>query len=196
MEMNMKMGTYTYNGESINFNFYTDLSIANKMKFVNSVVSLVVDDDNYNSVIRDLVFDFYVIDMMTDIDTTEFKKSETFLDDVENFLLSTNIVEIIKENAFPTLFGELNDAVDKSIAYRTGIHPSPLSNAIASLLTTIEEKIDGIDLESMTKMAEKFAGMKDEFSMENLVKAYMNSDVHKQNFAEIMKAKTEKNKAD
>lgn len=192
--MNMKNGVYTYNGESRNFNFYTDLSVANKVKFVDSVTSLVVNDGSYNSVIKDIVFDFFIIDMMTNIDTMEFKKSDTFLDDVEDFLLSTNIVDIVKANAFPTLFDELNKAVNDSIAYLTGIHPSPLSDVIASLLSTIEKKIEEVDLDSMMGMAQKLASMGEDFSMENVMKAYMNSDIHKQNLAEIAKAKSGKDK--
>lgn len=189
MEMNMKNSTYTYNGELHNFNFCTDLGIANKVKFVNSVVSLVVDKNHYNSVIRDLIFDFYIVDIMTDIDTAEFKDSPTFLNDVEDFLLSTNIAEIVKANAFPTLFDELNTAVDKSIQYLTGIHPSPLSDAIASFLSALEKKINEVDLDSMMDMAQKFAGMTGELTPESIINAYMASDTHKNNLAEIEEAK-------
>ena len=190
--MNMKTGVYTYNDESYNFNFYTDLSIANKTKFVNSVISLVVDENHYNSVIRDLVFDFYIVDIMTDIDTTEFKDSLTFLNDVEDFLLSTNIVEIVKANAFPTLFDELNKAVDDSIQYLTGIHTNPLNNAIASLLSTLEKKINEVDTNGMMAMAQKLVGMTGEITPESIVNAYMNSDAHKKNLAEIIEAKKNK----
>lgn len=192
MEMNMKNGTYTYNGELHNFNFCTDLGIANKVKFVNSVVSLVVDKNHYNSVIRDLIFDFYIVDIMTDIDTAEFKDSPTLLNDVEDFLLSTNIAEIVKANAFPTLFDELNTAVDKSIQYLTGIHPSPLSDAIASFLSALEKKINEVDLDSMMDMAHKFAGMTGELTPESIMNAYMNSDIHKKNMAELEDAKKQK----
>lgn len=185
----MKTGTYFYNDESYNFNFYTDLGVANKTKFVNSVVSLVVDETHYNSVIRDLIFDFYIVDIMTDIDTKELKDSFNFLNDVEDFLLSTNIVEIVKANAFPTLFDELSSAVDKSIAYLTGIHPSPLSDAIASLFSTIEKKINEVDLESMMGMVQKISGMTEDFTVDNLVNAYMNSDMHKKNLDEVAEAK-------
>lgn len=193
MMNNTKMGVYTYtteNGdETYNFNFRTDLSVAEKLRFVNSVVDLVVDETRYNSVIRDLIFDFYIVDIMTDVDTKELKDSLAFLNNVEDFLLSTNIVEIVKANAFPTLFDELNDAVDKSIQYLTGIHPSPLSDALSSLLATLEKKINEVDLESMMGMAQKLAGMTGEFTPDSIVNAYMNSDMHKKNLAEIAEAK-------
>lgn len=196
---NTKIGVYTYNEESNNFSFSTDLSVAQKLKFVNSVVDLVVDDEHYNSVIRDLVFDFYVIDIMTDIETVDLKESPTFLNDVEDFLFSTNVVEIVKANAFPTLFDELNNAVDKSIEYLTGIHPSPLSDSLTSLMSVIEKKISEVDLSNISNMGEvfeKFVAMTGEFTPENVVNAYMNSNVHKKNLDEISKSKkkNEKNK--
>lgn len=189
----MKMGTYIYtteNGEeSYNFNFYTDLSSANKLRFVNSVIDILIDEENYNSVIRDLIFDFYVVDIMTDIDTAKLKKSPTFLDDVEDFLLSTNIVEIVEANAFPTLFDELNKAVNQSIEYRTGIHQNPIGEAIASFVNILEKKINEVDLDSMMDMAQKFVGMTGELTPDSIVNAYMNSDMHKKNLVEIAEAK-------
>lgn len=193
----MKAGTYTRmtdNGdEYINFKFYTDLTVSKKMKFVNSVVNLIVDDTHYNSVIRDLVFDFYIVDIMTDISTMDFKASDNFLDDVEDFLLETNIVDIVKANAFPTLFDELNKAVDDSVEYLTGIHKNPINDALSSLLSTLEKKIDDVDLDSMMGMAQKFVGMTGELTPDIIVNAYMNSDVHKQNLAAIAEAKNSKN---
>lgn len=190
----MKVGVYTKGNESYNFNFYTNISAAKKLKFVNSVIDLVVDDTHYNSVIRDIVFDYYVISIMTDIDVEEFEESLNFLDDVEQFLYDTNIVEIVRANAFPTLFDELNNAVDKSIQYLTGIHPSPLSDALASLLSTLEKKINEVDLDSMLGMAQKFSNMTGEFTPESIVNAYMNSDMHKKNLAEIVEVKKIKDK--
>lgn len=199
MMKEMKTGVYTYtteNGnESRSFGFITDLLASDKAVFVRTVVDSIVDDTSYDSVLRDIMFDFVTIKMFTDIDTSFLKVVDekgnvaTDIDMLEDFLLSTNIVEIIKANAFPTLFDELNNAVDKSIAYKTGIHPSPLSDALASLLSTLEKKINEVDLNSMMGMAQKFAGMGDDFTMENLVKAYMESDLHKQNLAEIAEAK-------
>ena len=191
---NIKTGTYFYNDESYNFNFGTDLSIADKQSFVNSVAEVVANDleRTYNSILRDLIFDFYVIEFFTDIDTTNFKNSPFFVDEVEQFLEESNIVEIVKANVVPTLFDELNNAVDKSIEYITGIHPSPIADSIASLLSTLERKINEFDMGSMMDMAQKLASMTGELNVDNIVKAYVESDIHKGNLEEIVKAKAER----
>ncbi len=190
----VRTGVYTRNDETYNFNFYTDLSVARKLEFVDSVVNLLVNDSHYNSVIRNLVFDFYIIDIMTDIDTIEFKSSPNFLNDVESLLDETNIVEIVKANANSYLLDELNSAVDKSVQYLTGIHHNPINDAVASLLNTIEKKVNEIDLGGMMDMVKKFSNMTEDFTLENAVNAYMNSDIHKKNMADIEEVK--KNRAE
>lgn len=190
----VKNGTYMYNDRFFSFDFYTDLNAATKLKFVNSVVDILVDENHYNSIIRDLIFDFYIIDIMTDVDTTDLKASPSFLNGVEQFLDETNIVEIVKANASPVLFDELNKAVDNSISYLTGIHQNPLNDALASLFNTIEKKINEIDLDSMMDMAKAFTGVTGELSVENILNAYMASDAHKKNLNEIEESK--KNRAE
>ena len=195
---NIKMGTYIKGDELIDFNFGTDLSIANKQRFVNSVVNLVVNDETkkYNSIIRNLIFNFYIIDYFTDIDTTELKESSNFVNDVEEFLEETNIVEIVKANTPSYLFDELNNAVDKSIEYITGIHTNPLGEALASLVNTLEKKVNEFDMGSMMDMAQKFAGMTGELSPQSIVNAYIDSDIHKKNLEEIAESKVKNAKTD
>lgn len=192
----MKMGVYTYNDESYNFNFHTDLTASKKAVFVRTVVDTVVDGINYDSVLRDIIFDYTTISMFTDIDTSLFfvanDKGEKVIDIdlIEEFILSTNVVEIIKANAFPTLFDELEKAVNLNIEYRTGIHPSPIADSLSSLLSTIEKKINEVDLTNMTEMAQKLVGMTGDFTPESIVNAYLSSDMHKKNLAEIAEAKS------
>lgn len=190
----MKMGTYFYNDESYNFNFATSLSAYDKLNFVHSVTDVLVNDTDYNFVIRDLVFDFFIIDIMTDVDTKEFKDSSFFVNDVEQFLEETNIVDIVKANMEIGLLDELNNAVDLNIQYRTGIHLSPIENSLSSLLSTLEKKVKEVDLTAMAEMAQKFAGVTGELTPESVVNAYMNSDMHKKNLAEIEEAKKNKTK--
>lgn len=184
-----KLGTYIRNDETYNFNFSTNLSTADKLKFVQSVVSLVVGDDNYNSIIRNLITDFYIINIFTDVDTTEIWESLNFIDDAEQFLDETNIVDIVKANVDEGLLDELNEAIDLDIRYKTGIHPSPVADSFASLMNTLAKKINEVDLNSAMEMAQKFSGMTSEFNLDNLVNAYMNSDLHQKNLDEITESK-------
>jgi hypothetical protein len=195
---NIKTGVYTHNDETFNFDFATNLSVNEKRIFVRTVVGALVDDLNYDSVLRNIIFDYTTILMFTNVDMSSLRtvdedgKLVTDMELLEEFLLDTNIIEIVKANAFPALFDELNNAVDKSIEYRTGIHPSPIADSLASLLSTLEKKVNEFDMGSMMGMAQKFAGMTDEFNLDNLVNAYMNSDIHKKNLEEIAESKKEK----
>lgn len=195
---NMMTGTYTYNDESYNFNFITRLSAFEKLIFVNSVVDTLVGDNRYDSIVKDLIFDFNIVRVFTNIDTSFVNVRD---DDnnvinpiipIEQFLEETNVVKIVKVNMENGLLDELNKAVDKSIEYRTGIHPSPIADSIASLLSILEKKISEIDLGNAMEMVQKFAGMTGELTPESIVNAYMASDLHQKNLEEIAESKKQK----
>lgn len=193
----MKNGVFTYNNESYNFEFKTSLSAYDKQVFVKTVVGNLVDDAGYDVVIKDLIFDFVIIEVFTNIDTSFINMEDDEGNDInpiipiEHFLEETNVVDIVKENMETGLLDELNRAVDLDIQYLTGIHSNPINEAITSLISTIEKKIGEVDLDSMMSMAQKFAGMTEDFTLDNIVNAYMNSDIHKSNLAEIKEAKEE-----
>lgn len=197
MMKEMKNGVFTYNNESYNFEFKTSLSAYDKQVFVKTVVGNLVDDAGYDVVIKDLIFDFVIIEVFTNIDTSFINMKDDEGNDInpiiliEHFLEETNVVDIVKENMETGLLDELNRAVDLDIQYLTGIHPNPINEAITSLISTIEKKIGEVDLDSMMSMAQKFAGMTEDFTLDNIVNAYMNSDIHKSNLAEIKEAKEE-----
>ena len=193
METNIKYtktGAYTYNDEFYNFEFKTNLTASEKVTFVNSVTNTIVGE-GYNSIVKDIMFDHMIVQLFTDIGNFYIQNVEDKIDAIEQFLNETNIVDIVKANMEVGLLDELNDAIELDIEYRTGIHPNPLNKALASLLSTLEKKINEVDLESMMGMASKLAGMTDDFNIDNLVKAYMNSDVHKANLEEIAASKEE-----
>lgn len=199
---NVKIGTYVYNDKTFNFNFATDLSAHDKTVFVRTVVDTLVDDTTYDSIIRDMIFDFSIIRRFTDIDTSFIKAMDddgneiSALISIEQFLEETNVVDIVKANMEIGLLDELNEAVDKSIEYRTGIHPSPISDALASLLSTLEKKVNEFDTSSMMDMAQKLVGMTGELTPESIMNAYINSDIHKKNVEEIAESKREKDKTE
>ncbi len=176
----MKNGAFTYNNESYNFDFKTSLSAYDKMVFVKTVVDNIVDGNSYDYIIKDLIFDFAIVEVFTNVDTSFINEKDE--DDnsihpiilIEHFLEETNIVDIVKANMTFGLLDELIRAVDMDIQYRTGIHANPIGDAVASLISTLEKKINEVDLDSMMSMAQKFAGMTEDFTMENLVNTYKN----------------------
>ena len=184
-----KQGTYIYGEENYTFKFTTNLSMFDKLQFVNSVVNTVISDENYNLIIRDLVFDYMLVKYFTDVNTEEIQNSVNKIDAIEQFLEETNVVDIVKANMEIGLFDELNKAVDKSIEYKTGIHPSPLNEALANLVNTLEKKVNEFDMSGAMEMVQKFAGITGELTPENVVKAYVDSDIHKKNLEEITKSK-------
>lgn len=187
MMREVKNGVYTIDDKTYNFNFKTSLSAYEKMFFVKSVVSTIVDDDGYDYIIKDLIFDFNIIRVFTDINTSFINVKD---DDgnvinpiiiIEQFLEDTNIVDIVKANLDIALLDELNNAIDLNIQYITGIHPNPLNEALARLVNTLEKKVNEVDLDSMMGMATKLAGMTEEFTLENAID-YMTSGSYKNKF--------------
>lgn len=175
---NVKTGAYTYKNESIPFNFYTELRAVDKIKFINAVCDTLIDT-NYYSVIRDLVFDFQIVNVFTDVVVPELQDSPSPISIIEEFLDDTNIVEIVKANVDKKLIAELEKAVDENIEYRTGIHKNTLEDALTSLLHTIEQKINDVDTEGMVEMAMKLNSISDELTPERMLQAYSETDMFK-----------------
>lgn len=175
---NVKTGAYTYKNESIPFNFYTELRAVDKIKFINAVCDTLIDT-NYYSVIRDLVFDFQIVNVFTDVVIPELQDSPSPISIIEEFLDDTNIVEIVKANVDKKLIAELEKAVDENIEYRTGIHKNTLEDALTSLLHTVEQKINDVDTEGMMEMAMKLNSISDELTPERILQAYSETDMFK-----------------
>ena len=195
-----KLGTYICNNETYNFVFSTDLSAHDKTIFVRTVVDTLVSEYSYDSIIKDMIFDFAIVMLFTDIDTSFTKVVDddgeeiSALIPIEQFLEETNVVDIVKANMKEGLFEQLEKAVDKSIEYRTGIHSSPIADSFASLINTLEKKINEVDLGNAMEMVQKFTGMTDNLTPESIVGAYMNSDLHQKNLDEIAESRKEKAK--
>lgn len=196
----VKTGTYVLNGKSYDFGFKTVLSAYDKLVFVKTVVDTLIDDTGYDFIVKDLIFDFTIVKVFSDIDTSFINAKD---DDgniinpivpIEQFLYKTDVVDIIKENIDVALLKELNEAIDINIQYLTGIHPNPLNDALTSLVNTLEKKVSEIDLGSMMNMAKMLSGMTEELTPESIMSAYMQSDIHKKNLTEIADVKNSKPK--
>lgn len=190
MNIEVKNGMYTFKGTDITFSFFTDLSVTKKVRFVNTVAEYIVDK-NYNAILRDLMFDFEIIDIFTDIDLTKIRESTDVLNKIEEFLSETNIVKIVKENMVDGLLQTLNKAVDDNISYRTGVQHNSITDALSNLIGTINKKINSIDTDSLMEVAQKLNNITGDLSAESILKAYANSELYKKDNS---KARHRKNK--
>lgn len=188
---------YTRNGEEIEMNFYTNISISKKVAFVSAVIDTVVGDDYYYPMLKDMMFDFQLVNFFSDVDTDiDFDNdSAELLDEIEEFLSETNVADILKLNIDFDVLTELYDSVDKAIEYKTGIHPSPIADSIASLLDTVEKKFDGIDMDSMKDMANVFGKLQGNITPEKMLEAYAKSDVFKQQRDEVVEKQAKRDAA-
>lgn len=175
---NSKMGVYKINGsdKEFSFNFWTDLSAKDKMRFVNGVTDTLIGD-NFYSFLRDLIFDFEIIDVFTDVDTSDIGESSDTISNIEELLATTNIVDIVKANVKEGLIDELSQAVDDNIEYRTGVHRNSISKSVVGLIKTIENKLNEIDVEGMAQLTEMLSGMNGEITADKVIEAYANSPI-------------------
>lgn len=177
-----KNAIYKYGDSEFQFDFYTSLPISKKSELVNSVSYLLIGD-NYKVVLKDLLFDLFIVDIFTNVDVKHIIKSNTIIDDAEEFLNDTNIVEIVKANAAFGVIEELENAIDLNIEYKTGIHRNIISDSIANLVNTLEKKVSDftINTDEVAEMMGLLSGLSGELTMDNLIDAYARSDMYKQN---------------
>lgn len=187
-----KTGAYKYNDENVAFDFATSLRAKDKVLFVKFVTDSLVDED-YNYMLKDMIFDFGIIYIFTDVDVSYILSDECpdQIDMIEDILDETNIVEIVKANAEYGLIEELRQAVDYNIEYKTGIHRNVIAESLSNLLDTVERKMSDIDVDGMMEMAQMVSGVSGELTPERILEAYANSDMykkqHKQMFADKVK---------
>lgn len=185
MNINVKSAVYTrIKGEEsieIPFNFYTNLRAIDKLRFVNNMTNIIVDDNTFNSIIFDLIFNYQIIDTFTDIDISEIKESADNIGAIEDMLIETNIVDIVTANVEDGLIDNLRKAVKDNIAYRTGICHNEFIDAVSNFINTLTRKIDGVDTDVLMQMAEKINQLTGDITPEKIINAYAETDIFKQN---------------
>lgn len=190
--------TFEYNGKTIEFKYFTRFNMSNRIAFIDAVVESIVGDNYYYPMLKDMMFDYQLMLRFSDVvmseyvgDTTDMKTG-VFIDTIEKFLDETNIGTIMRLGIDVDELSILMDGVDSAIEYKTGIHPSPIADAVASLLDTVEQKFAGVDMNSMNGMAKVFSKMNGDITPEKMLDAYANSDVFKRMHDETVKKQSER----
>ena len=182
MKNEVKTGVYTIDGKDNPFAFYTSLNAYRKSQFVVSVCNTLVGD-NYNYVLDDLVFDYFIVAIFTDIDVSEVQKSDNGISAMEEFVDKFKpVIDTVKANAVDGVLDELRNAIDLNIEYRTGIHINPISSSLANLIDTLNNKFSGFDLDKMMKIAEPMSKIAGELTPEKMLDAYAKTNIFKEHW--------------
>lgn len=189
------MTTYTNvsNGATTEFNYCYDIPMSQKIAFVDSVVNPVVGDDYYYPMIKDVMFEFRMIQFFTDIDT-DVVDGDDVIDQIVKFLESNDAADVVKVSVNFGVIQELYEAVDKAIEYKTGIHPSPIADGIASILDVVENKLSRIDVDGMQDAMRVFGKLQGDITPDKMLEAYANSDVFKKMHDDVVKKQDERDK--
>ena len=189
--------TYIDNDETVEFNYYLDVPMSRKLAFVDSVVDAVVGDNYYYPMLKDMMFDFRLVQLFSDIDTGVVNygdSEEDVIDQIADFVERTNAADVLKVSINFDVVQELYDCVDKMIEYRTGIHPSPIVDGIAKLLDAVEKKFNDIDVDAMTGVAKVFGKLQGDITPDKMLEAYAKSDIFKKQHEDAVKKQDERDK--
>lgn len=163
--MEMKKSVYSRNGIDYEFCYKTNLKASEKVQFVEAVVG-VAAESGYYDFIRNIMFDFEIIKMLTNIDISECKET---IDSIEEFVKEINAAEIVKKD-ITTIVKELNKAIDDNIQIRTGIKINSVDEALVYLFETIEDKVT-------------------HFNVNDIMRDFLKSDEYKKHVLELAKKK-------
>lgn len=168
--------------EEITFAYRTKLDIKDKIRFVSDVCDVVVSEQYY-SFLKDLIFDFEIIGIFTDIDVSEIIRSDDYIGEVEKIVTETKIVDIVKSNIDKSIIDELMVAIDNNIEYRTGVHYNPVENSLVELIKIIKDKVESIDTNTIIELANQLSPIANNLTADNIVESYAKSPA----FLEAMK---------
>ena len=174
--------------KEIDFKYRTELTLQQKVSFVNFVLGVIFDDDYCFSIIKNEVFDIALIYMFTDV--LKYEEDFTFsLNNIEEMLNTTNVIEILKKEIDNDLIKDLNEVIDINIAYKTGINVNSISTSFSSLLKTIENKVSDFDVDEFSNTLKKFGDITNGMSPDKIMELYTKTDAYKKNYKGTLSTK-------
>ena len=174
--------------KEIDFKYRTELTLQQKVSFVNFVLGVIFDDDYCFSIIKTEVFDIALIYMFTDV--LKYEEDFTFsLNNIEEMLNTTNVIEILKKEIDNDLIKDLNEVIDINIAYKTGVNVNSISTSFSSLLKTIENKVSDFDVDEFSNTLKKFGDITNGMSPDKIIELYTKTDAYKKNYKGTLSTK-------
>ena len=174
--------------KEIDFKYRTELTLQQKVSFVNFVLGVIFDDDYCFSIIKNEVFDIALIYMFTDV--FQYDEDFTFsLNNIDEMLNTTNVIEILKKEIDNDLIKDLNEVIDINIAYKTGVNVNSISTSFSSLLKTIENKVSDFDVDEFSNTLKKFGDITNGMSPDKIIELYTKTDAYKKNYKSTLSTK-------
>lgn len=134
-------GTYlNFNGESVGFNYASELSLSQKASFVMEVAGMIVSGEvGYAYILKEAIFNYCLIKYFTDI--VLFENEDDFsLDMIDKFTKDNkdSVIGAITKAMGEDAFNELTKACDETIEFRKA-HFSDFKEEISDLLQVVRE---------------------------------------------------------
>lgn len=134
-------GTYlSFNGESVGFNYASELSLSQKASFVMEVAGMIVSGEvGYAYILKEAIFDYCLIKYFTDI--VLFENEDDFSLDMIDIFTKNNeesVIGVITKAMGEDAFNELAKACDEAIEFRKA-HFSDYKEEISDLLQVVRE---------------------------------------------------------
>lgn len=137
----MNKGTYkNFNGEVVEFNYESELSLSQKANFVMEVAGMIVSGTiGYAYILKEAIFNYCLVKYFTDI--ALFENDEDFsLDMIDAFMKGNRetVIDTITKAMGEDAFNELSKACDEAIEFRKA-HFSDYKEEISDLLQVVRE---------------------------------------------------------
>ncbi len=134
-------GTYTnFSGETVGFNYESELSLSQKASFVMEVAGMIVSGEvGYAYILKEAIFNYCLIKYFTDI--VLFENEEDFsLDMIDNFVKTNkeSVIDVITKTMGEETYSELSTACNEAIDFRKS-HFSDYKEEISDLLQVVRE---------------------------------------------------------
>lgn len=160
--------------ESVAFNYVKNPNRSELQEYVDAVVNVLVADGHYHPLMRNIVADFLLIYIFSDIDVHDILESNDAA--MEEYVNSNTIAAVIKDGFGTDLTNEIMEAIDDGIAYKVGFYKNPVSVEFAKLINKINNFATQINVDDMEKFIKNVNSIEDNLTADKIVNAYATSE--------------------
>lgn len=136
-------------GKEYPVTIWLDKPVADKESAAMSIVNTLVNekDKEYYGLFSEYVWKYYIIKLFAD--GIEFSKEPTF-EEIEQFVTETNLYYIVLQHVDGDITDEIQKEVERNIEFKTGVRMHTVEDILSEALTSMQQKVDSVDVDSLT----------------------------------------------